>query len=85
MLTENSKVYYIKWKDKAFILIISFILLSNNIILSIRKRPKETSSKAKTLRAPFSDEAVKELKILVIIDKYNYFIGIINKFNHLIA
>ena len=85
MLTENSKVYYIKWKDKAFILIISFILLGNNIILSIRKRPKETSFKVKILRALFSNKAVKELKILVIINKYNYFISIINEFNHLIA
>ncbi len=47
------------------------------------KRPKETSSKAKTLRVPFREEAIKELSIPIIIDIYNYYIGVINKFNYL--
>ncbi len=65
----------------------------NNIVLYIgnlkvirkRKRPKETSSKAKTSQIPFSNEPTKELSIPAIADRYNYNMGAINEFDHLIA
>jgi hypothetical protein len=44
-------------------------------VLWLRKRPKETSSKAKTARAPFGRDIVKELLIPAIIDGYNYHMG----------
>jgi hypothetical protein len=41
-------------------------------VLRLRKRPKETSSKAKTVRIPFSNQATRILSIPVIADGYNY-------------
>jgi hypothetical protein len=63
----------------------SSILSSDKRVVRLRRRPKETSSKAKTARAPFSKEAIKELSIPAIADWYNYYIRAVNKFNHLIA
>jgi hypothetical protein len=54
-------------------------------VLRLRKRPKETSSKAKTAREPFGKEATKVLSIPVIIDGYNYYIGAVDEFDHLIV
>ena len=85
MPMENGQVCYIGWKDQAFVLIISSVLLGDKKVIRLRKRPKETSSKAKTTREPFGSEAVKELKIPAIIDGYNHHIGAINEFNYLIA
>jgi hypothetical protein len=54
--------------------------------LSERKRPRETSSKAKTSRVPFSDgEAVKKLWIPAIADGYNHLMGAVDEFDHLTA
>jgi hypothetical protein len=61
------------------------VLLGNKRIVCLRKRPKETSFKARTARAPFGKEATKELRIPAIIDRYNYYIRAVNKFNYLIA
>ena len=58
---------------------------SDEKVLQLRKRPKETSFKAKTSKAPFGHNAVKELLIPAIADGYNYHMGAIDKFNHLIA
>jgi hypothetical protein len=63
---------------------ISSVLSGNKKVVRLRKRPKETSSKARTAREPFGNEAVKELKIPAI-DGYNYHIGTVNEFDHLIA
>jgi hypothetical protein len=63
----------------------SSFLLSNKRVVRLRKRPKETSFKAKTLRQPFSNKPKKELIIPAIIDGYNHYIRVINEFNHLIA
>jgi hypothetical protein len=60
-------------------------LLSDKRVVRLKKRPKETSFKAKTTRALFSKEAIKELSIPAITDKYNYDIVVVNKFNHLTA
>jgi hypothetical protein len=54
-------------------------------VLWLRKRPKETSSKAKTARAPFGRDAVKELLIPAIVDRYNYHMGAVDEFDHLTA
>jgi len=55
----------------------------NERILQLRKRPKETSSKAKTTRVPFGNQATKVLSIPAIMDEYNYHMGAVNEFNYL--
>jgi hypothetical protein len=64
---------------------ISSFMLGDERVLRRRKRPKETSSKAKTTRIPFSNQAIKTLSIPVITDGYNYYMGAVNEFNHLTA
>jgi hypothetical protein len=81
----SSKVYHVRWKDQAFVLMISSILLIDEKVIQLRKRPKETSFKAKTSRVPFREDLVKELSIPVIMDAYNYHMGTIDEFDHLIA
>jgi hypothetical protein len=85
MPTENGQVCYIGWKDQVFVLIISFVLSGNKKVVRLRKRPKETSSKARTTREPFGTKAVKELEIPAIADGYNYYIGAVDEFDHLTA
>jgi hypothetical protein len=65
---------------------ISSVLSGDERVTRLRRRPKDTSSKARTTRAPFGkDESVKELSILMIADEYNYNIGTVNEFDHLTA
>ena len=63
----------------------SSALSGDEKVLRIRKRPKETSFKAKTAREPFGNNIIKELFISIVINRYNYYLGIINEFNYLIA
>ena len=58
------------------------VLSGNEQIRRLRKRPKETSSKAKTSRVSFGEETVKELSIPVITDKYNYQMEVVDEFDH---
>ncbi|PMD64480.1 uncharacterized protein K444DRAFT_479219, partial [Hyaloscypha bicolor E] len=76
-------VYHIRWKDQAFVLIMSSFISGDERILRLRKRPKETSSKAKTVRIPFGNQATKILSIPVIADRYNYYMGAVDEFDHL--
>jgi hypothetical protein len=64
---------------------ISSFISGDERVIRLRKRPKETSSKAKTSRKPFGNQAIKELSIPAIADGYNYHIGAIDEFDHLIA
>ncbi|PMD59785.1 uncharacterized protein K444DRAFT_529249, partial [Hyaloscypha bicolor E] len=70
-------------KDQAFVLMISSFILGNERILWLRKRPKETSSKVKTIRIPFGNQAIKILSIPIIADRYNYYMGVVNEFDYL--
>jgi hypothetical protein len=63
----------------------SSVLSGDEKVVRLRKRPKETSSKARTAREPFGNEAVKELEIPAIADGYNYHMGAIDEFDHLTA
>ena len=63
----------------------SSILSINEKVVQLRKRPKETSSKAKTSRVPFREDPIKELSIPVITDAYNYHMGAVDEFDHLTA
>ncbi len=85
MPTENSKVCQIGWKDQAFVLMMSSVLSGDEKVLRPRKRPKETSSKAKTAREPFGNDVSKELLIPAVADGYNYHMGAVDEFDHLTA
>jgi hypothetical protein len=50
----------------------TFVYHSNTTYTLLRKRPKETSSSAKTVRAVFRKEYKKLLKIPEYIDDYNH-------------
>jgi hypothetical protein len=63
----------------------SSVMSSDKKVLRLRKRPKETSSKAKMAKAPFGNNATKELWIPAIIDGYNHHMGAVNEFDHLTA
>jgi hypothetical protein len=54
-------------------------------VTRLRKRPKKTSSKAKTARVPFGDQATKELEIPKIYDFYNHNILAVNVADQLAA
>ena len=41
-------------------------------VTRVRKRPKKTSSKARTARVPFGDQPTKELEIPELYDCYNH-------------
>jgi hypothetical protein len=83
--TPNREVCHVRWKDQAFVLIMSFFISGDKRVLRLRKRPKETSSKAKTARIPFGNQATKVLSIPAIADRYNYHMGAVNEFDHLTA
>jgi hypothetical protein len=78
-------VYYIGWKDQVFVLIMSSFISGNERVIWLRKRPKETSSKVKTVRVSFGNQVIKELSIPAIADGYNYYMGAIDEFDYLIA
>jgi hypothetical protein len=63
----------------------SSVLSSDEQVIRLRRRLKETSFKAKTSRVPFLNVTVKELSIPVVADEYNYHIRAIDGFDHLIA
>jgi hypothetical protein len=85
MPMQNGQVCHIRWKDQAFVLIMSSYMSGDRRVLRLRKRPKETSSKAKTVRVPFGKQATKVLSIPVVTDGYNYNMGAVNEFDHLTA
>ncbi|PVH67331.1 hypothetical protein DL98DRAFT_579274 [Cadophora sp. DSE1049] len=84
--TIDGKTLQIRWKDQAFVLFMTSVLSDDEVVERERKRPKETSSKAKTSRAVFAKgEAVKPLPIPIVADRYNYKIGAVDEGDHLIA
>jgi hypothetical protein len=85
MYTPNGEVCHIGWKDQAFVLIMSSFMSGDLRVDRLRKRPKETSSKAKTARVPFGNSTTKVLSIPVIADGYNYNMGAVDEFDHLTA
>jgi len=83
MPTLDGKVCHIGWKDQAFVLMMSSVMSGDAKVLSLRKRPKETSSKAKTSRIPFGGASEKELEIPKVANSYNYCMGAVDEFDHL--
>jgi hypothetical protein len=85
MPIESGKVCHIGWKDQAFVLMMSSLMSGDEKVTRLRKRPKESSSKAKTARVPFGKASEKELEIPAIADVYNYHMGAVDEFDHLTA
>ena len=59
-------------KTQAVAITMSTVHSSVEMVTRKRKRPKPSSSKAKTARAPFGDQPTKELEIPVLYDDYNH-------------
>lgn len=72
MPTKSGLVNQVGWKDNAFALTMSTVHDGKSMVTKVRKRPKKTSSKAKTARAPFGDQPTKELEIPELYDCYNH-------------
>jgi hypothetical protein len=85
MPIENGQVCQVGWKDQAFVLMMSSVLSGDERVIRLRKRPKETSSKAKISRQPFGNKPEKELVIPAIADGYNHHMGAVDEFDHLTA
>ena len=66
MPIENGQVCHVGWKDQAFVLMMSSIFSSDDKVVQLRKRLKETSFKAKTSRVPFNHiRAIDEFDHLI--------------------
>ena len=72
---ESGKVLHTGWKDNAFALAMSTVHTEKGLVRRLRKRPKETSSNAKTARKPFGNQPTKELDIPILYDEYNHHMG----------
>jgi hypothetical protein len=72
MPTASNLVNQCGWKDNAFALTMSTVHDGKSKVTRVRKRPKKTSSKAKTARVPFGDQPTKELEIPELYDCYNH-------------
>jgi hypothetical protein len=72
MCTDNGLVAQIGWKDNAFALMMLTTMDGNDTVMKERKRPKKTSSKAKTARVLFGNLPKKVLLIPVVFDQYNF-------------
>ena len=72
MPTESNLVNQVGWKDNTFALTMSTVHDRISKVTRVRKRPKKTSSKAKTARVPFGDQPTKELEIPELYDYYNH-------------
>ena len=81
--TESGKVCQTGWKDNTVVLIISNCLDAEELITKLRKRPKLTSSKAKSSRKPFGSLARKVLDIPVLYDEYNHNMGAVDEHDNM--
>jgi hypothetical protein len=70
--SEDQNILFLAWKDNALVLFQSTISDGSRTVVRTRKRPKETSSSAKTSRVPFGNSPTKELEIPQFIDDYNH-------------
>ena len=72
MPTASGLVNQCGWKDNAFALTMSTVHNRKSMVTRVRKRPKKTSSKAKTARLPFGNQPTKALEIPELYDCYNH-------------
>jgi hypothetical protein len=78
MPTESNQVNQVRWKDNSFALTMMTYWETNWKVLCLRKRPKLSSSKAKTARLPFRDQSEKEMWIPELYNAYNHNMGAVD-------
>jgi hypothetical protein len=71
----SGKVLQTGWKDIAFAFTMTTFSTGKEKVIRKRKRPRESSSKAKTARKPFGNKAEKKLPVPESYDAYNHNIG----------
>lgn len=84
-VTPSNLVSQTGWKDNSYVLTISTVLDSKEQVLRNRKRPKKSSSRAKTSRVPFGDEPTKDLLIPALYDEYNHKMGFVDQQDQLFS
>ena len=72
MVSNDSKVFQIAWKDQAMVLFISTVSNGTKKIVRQRRRPAKTATNARTSRMVFGDAVVKDLLIPDYINMYNH-------------
>jgi hypothetical protein len=82
---EENNVNHIGFKDNAYVLLQSTVHDGKQTVDRNRRRPKETSSSAKTARIPFGDQPCKVLAIPIVVDDYNYHMGYVDQGDQLSA
>ena len=74
-ISNDGNVLEFAWKDQQVVLFMSTVSTGTKTVKRMRRRPAKTSTNAKTSRAVFGDQAVKELSIPDFIDLYNHFMN----------
>jgi hypothetical protein len=72
MPTTSGLVNQYGWKDNAFALTMSTVYNRTGRVTTVQRRPKKTSTNAKTARVLFGDQPTKELKIPEVYHEYNH-------------
>lgn len=81
--TEDEKINMFAWKDNALVLFMSTAEDGEEEVESERKRPSETSTSAKTARAPFKGQARAWLNIPAFDYRYNHGMNAVDRGNQL--
>ena len=81
--TEDNEINMMAWKDNALVLSMSTHSDAQRTVETLRKRPSETSSSAKTARAPFGAHARMWLTIPEYENAYNHQMGTVDRGNQL--
>ena len=74
-LRQDGQVLEFAQKDQNVVLFMTTVDDGQTTVTRPRRRPTKTATNARTSRAVFGDDAVKELAIPQFIDIYNHFIG----------
>ncbi|EON63739.1 hypothetical protein W97_02967 [Coniosporium apollinis CBS 100218] len=82
-LSKDGKVLEFARKDQNVVLFVSTVSQGDRFIKRLRERPPITATNARTTRAIFSDQVLKELEIPEFINLYNHFMNGVNKADQL--
>jgi hypothetical protein len=86
MPTRSGKVIQVGWKDNALVLGMSTVIGGEGSVERQRRKPKSSSTSAKTARAPFGpDEYIKAMSIPLFYDLYNYNMNAVDRADQLAA
>jgi hypothetical protein len=86
MPTRSGKVIQVGWKDNVFVLGMSTVLSGEGSVERQRRRPKITSTSAKTARAAYGpEEYIKAMSIPLFYDLYNYNMNAVDRADQLAA